>query len=95
VPYRPADHKGNRSNLTGKVNFDLQGFPIKLESRVDYDFTEKRLMHGALNVRVDYQCLLFTIELKVFSWLEKSYSQFRFGVSLGNLGMVGDFFGGK
>ncbi len=94
VPSRPKDYKGNRSNLTGKVNFDLQGFPIKLESRVDYDFIDKRLLHGSFNIRFDYQCLVFTTEFKVFSWLGESYSQFRFGVSLGNLGAVGDFFGG-
>jgi LPS-assembly protein len=94
-PYQAKDFELNRRVLGAAAHFDTPGFPLKLESRVDYDFTEKRLMHGSLNVRFDYQCLLFSIEFKTFSWVEKSYSQFRFGVSLGNLGMVGDFFGGK
>ncbi len=94
-PYKDKDFKGNRSNLTGKLNFDLQGFPLKLESRVDYDFSDKRLLLALLNVRFDYQCLVFNTEFKVFSYQGESDFQFRFGVSLGNLGAVGDFFGGK
>lgn len=94
-PYKDKDFRGNRSNLSCKLNFDLQGFPLKLQSRVDYDFTEKRLLHSSLNASFDFQCLVFNTEVKVFSWLSKSYFQFRLGLSLGNLGMVGDFFGGK
>jgi lipopolysaccharide assembly outer membrane protein LptD (OstA) len=94
-PYRAANFLGNHSNLNADLNFDLKGFPIKLESRVDYDFTDKRLLYGALDASFDYQCLVFTAEFKVFSYQAKSYPQFRFGISLGNLGMVGDFFGGK
>jgi LPS-assembly protein len=94
-PYKNESFKGNHSNLNCMMNFDLQGFPVKLESRVDYDFTDKRLLYASLNASFDYQCLVFTAEFKVFSWLGESYPQFRFGISLGNLGMVGDFFGGK
>jgi LPS-assembly protein len=94
-PYKTASFQGNHSNLNGDLIFDLQGFPIKLESRVDYDFTDKLLLYGSLNASFDYQCLVFTAEFKVFSYQKESYSQFRFGISLGNLGMVGDFFGGK
>lgn len=94
-PYKDTDFKGNRSNLICRLNFAAQGFPLKLESRVDYDFADKRLLLALLNLRFDYQCLVFTTEFKVFSWLGESEFQFRFGVSLGNLGAVGDFFGGK
>ena len=94
-PYRPEEFKGNRSTLNFNLSFDLQGFPLKLESKVDYDFSDHQLMYGALGARFDYQCLIFTTEFKIFTWQTKSYPQFRFGISLGNLGMVGDFFGGK
>ncbi|MCU0236750.1 MAG: LPS assembly protein LptD [Acidobacteria bacterium] len=95
VPYRPAEFKGNHSSLVAALSFDAQGFPLKLESTVDYDFTDRRLLHGSLNASFDYQCLVFNAEIKSFSWLGEPYFQFRFGVSLGNLGMVSDFFGGK
>ena len=94
-PYKDKDFKGNRSNLTGRLNFDLQGFPLKLESRVEYDFSERKLFLAALDVRFDYQCLVFRTEFKTFYYQGKPEFQFRFGVTLGNLGMVGDFFGGK
>jgi len=94
-PYKNIGFLGNHSNLRGNLNFDLQGFPIKLESTVDYDFTDQRLMYGAIGASFDYQCLVFTTEFKVFTLQGDSYPQFRFGISLGNLGMVGDFFGGK
>jgi len=94
-PYRDIGFLGNRSNLRGNLVFDLRGFPVKLESTVDYDFADKRLLLGALGASFDYQCLVFTAEFKVFSYQKESHAQFRFGVSLGNLGAVGDFFGGK
>lgn len=94
-PYLPESFRGNRRNLRCNLNFDLRGFPIKLESSVDYDFIDKQLMYCALNASFDYQCLVFTAEFKIFSLQAKSYPQFRFGFSLGNLGMVSDFFGGK
>jgi lipopolysaccharide assembly outer membrane protein LptD (OstA) len=94
-PYRAEDFKGNHDNLSCTLDFDLQGFPLKLASRVDYDFTAKELLYASLNASFDYQCLVFSTEFKIFSWLGESHSQFRFGISLGNLGMVGDFFGGK
>lgn len=94
-PYQPKQFVLNRSVLGAGVHFDLRGFPLKLDSRLDYDFSEKRLLHGSLNAGFDYQCLFFHTELKLFSWLGESHFQFRFGVSLGNLGMIGDFFGGR
>ena len=77
------------------MSFDLPRFPLKLEADVDYDFTDKEFRYGALNASFDYQCLVFNIEFKVFSYSGNHDTQFRFGVSLGNLGMVSDFFGGK
>jgi len=71
------------------------GVPLKLETRVDYDFIDKRFLYGSLNLSFDYQCLVFNTEFKAFYLLDKVYPQFRVGISLGNLGMVDDFFGGK
>lgn len=94
-PYKAIDFKGNRSTLNSTLDFSPRNFPVKLQSRVDYDFKRKELLHGSLNVTFDYQCLTFRTEFKIFMYNTVSYFQFRFGLSLGNLGMVSDFFGGK
>lgn len=94
-PYAAANYVFNRSILGGDIKFDLPNFPFKLQAAVDYDLTAKEFRHCSVNVSFDYQCLIFSTEFKVFSYLGRSETQFRFGFSLGNLGMVGDFFGGK
>ncbi|TFG78664.1 MAG: LPS-assembly protein LptD [Chrysiogenales bacterium] len=94
-PYKGADYVFNRSILGGDINVNFPSFPLKLQAGIDYDFTAKEFRHGAVNVSFDYQCLVFSTEFKVFSYLGRSEFQFRFGLSLGNLGMVSDFFGGK
>ena len=70
-------------------------FPIKLQIGADYDFTDKEFRYGSFRASFDYQCLVFSTEFKIFAYFGRSEFQFRFGLSLGNLGMVGDFFGGK
>jgi LPS-assembly protein len=94
-PYTAADYVFNRSILRGDINLDFPKFPLKFQVGVDYDFTAKEFRYGSINASFDYQCLVFSTECKVFSYLGRSEFQFRFGLSLGNLGMVGDFFGGK
>ncbi len=94
-PYTSKDYFLNRSMLLADGALDIPGFPIKLKAGVDYDLTAREFRYGSLIASFDYQCLVFSAECKVFSYLERSEFQFRFGVSLGNLGMVGDFFGNK
>jgi len=94
-PYAGIDYVFNRTVLGMNGKLDFPNFPVKLRSSIDYDFTAREFRYGALSASFDYQCLVFTTEFKVFSYLGRSETQFRFGVSLGNLGMVGDFFGGK
>jgi LPS-assembly protein len=93
-PYAPKSYVFNRTVLAFEGRLELPKFPVKLRSSVDYDFTAREFRYGSLIATLDYQCLLFSGEFKVFSYLGRSETQFRFGVSLGNLGMVGDFFGG-
>lgn len=96
-PYRAKDFDLNQRLLTTGLRFDREGFPLKLDARLDYNFSEKpgkRLLHGSLDAGFDYQCLFFHFQFKTFSWLGKPHPQFRIGVSLGQLGMAGDFFGG-
>jgi LPS-assembly protein len=94
-PFTAKSYIFNRTILGGDVKLDFPRFPVRLQAGVDYDFTAKEFRYGSINVSFDYQCLIFSTECKVFSYLGRSEFQFRFGFSLGNLGMVGDFFGGK
>jgi len=94
-PFTAANYVFNRSILGGDIKFVLPNFPFKLQAGVDYDFTAKEFRYGSVTASFDYQCLVFSTECKVFSYLGRSEFQFRFGFSLGNLGMVNDFFGDK
>jgi lipopolysaccharide assembly outer membrane protein LptD (OstA) len=94
-PYTKKDYVFNRSVLAADGSLDIPGLPLKLRGGIDYDFTSKEFRYGSLVASFDYQCLVFSTEFKIFSYLGRSETQFRFGLSLGNLGMVGDFFGGR
>lgn len=94
-PFLPVNSKYNRTLLTGAIKMDFPKFPVKLQGLVSYDFTDNIFRHCSISATFDYQCLVFKTEFKMFSYLGRSEFQFRFGFSLGNLGMVGDFFGGK
>lgn len=94
-PYKEAGYVFNRSILGGDFKLDIPSLPLKFQAGIDYDFTARELRHGAINVSFDYQCLVFNTEFKVFSYLGRIEKQFRFGFSLGNLGRVSDFFGGR
>lgn len=93
-PYQRASFELNHRQLAGALRLDAAGFPLKLDTRLEWDITEKRLLLGALNAGLDLQCLLLNAEIKFFSWMGKTQTQFQFGLSLGQLGRVGDFFGG-
>ena len=99
-PYQAAAYIFNRSILRGGIGFDIPQFPFKLRVAADYDFRDKVFRYGILNASFDYQCVLFNAEVKLFyrepgSVYQGSPFEFRIGFSLGNLGMVSDFFGGK
>ena len=75
--------------------------PLRFRApQTDYDFRDKVFRYGILNASFDYQCVLFNAEVKLFyrekgSVFQGSPFEFRIGFSLGNLGMVSNFFGGK
>ena len=99
-PYQKPAFMINRSILSGGIGFDMPQFPFKFQVAADYDFRDKVFRYGILNASFDYQCVIFSAEVKLFYWQIGSVSQgspfeFRFGFSLGNLGMLSDFFGGK
>jgi LPS-assembly protein len=99
-PYQEAAYMFNRSSLSGDIKFEMPQFPFKFRVAADYDFRDKAFRYGLLNASFDYQCIIFSVEVKLFYQVTSSVYQgspfeFRFGFSLGNLGMVSNFFGGK
>ncbi len=94
-PYKTSSFFLNRETFRGDFKLNVPGFPVKLETSLDYDKTEKRFRYGSVILSYNYQCIKFNAEFKVYTTLDgKINPYYTFGVSLGNLGMIRDFFGG-
>jgi lipopolysaccharide assembly outer membrane protein LptD (OstA) len=91
--YAKPDYVFNRDLIGGELFFDIPTFPIKFRSIVNYDITQGEFRHGSFLVSFDYQCIRFNTELRLFKFTGRVETQFNFGVTFGNLGMVKDFLG--
>ncbi len=83
----------NRDTIGGSLNVDVPGFPLKLDSKVYYDLTDKVFRNASFKISFDYQCIYFNTELKLYKYQNRIETQFDIGITLGNLGMVKDFLG--
>jgi lipopolysaccharide assembly outer membrane protein LptD (OstA) len=92
-PYLTKGHVFNRDVIGGKLNLDIPGFPIKLDSNINYDITAKEFRYGSTKIIFDYQCIKFIGELRMFRYGGRIETQFNAGITFGNLGMVKDFLG--
>jgi hypothetical protein len=92
-PYLAKGHVFNRDVIGGKLNLDIPGFPIKLDSNINYDITEKEFRYGSTKIIFDYQCIKFIGELRIFRYGGRIETQFNAGITFGNLGVVKDFLG--
>jgi len=92
-PFAAAGYVFNRDNIGGTLNFDLPRFPLKFNSKMNYDITAKEFRHGSFKLTYDYQCIRFNTELNLFRYGGRIETQFNVGVSFGNLGVVKDFLG--
>ncbi len=89
-PYMVSNYVFNRTVVRGSFGFDFPDFPLKLRSALDYDFTLNKFRYGSIMLFYDYQCIRFQGEFKVFLRGAENDFQLRFGVSLGNMGMVSE-----
>lgn len=87
-PYAAADYKFNRDIVGGSLVFDTKKFPIKFRADVNYDITDGEFRAGSFKLTYDYQCINFRTELRLIRFQGRVETQFNFGVSFGNLGMV-------
>lgn len=92
-PYLTKGHVFNRDVIGGKLNLDIPGFPIKLDSNINYDITAKEFRYGSTKIIFDYQCIKLIGELRMFRYGGRIETQFNAGITFGNLGMVKDFLG--
>ncbi len=93
-PYMPIDFYFNRDMIIGAVDLKIPKFPVHLSTSVSYDITTNEFRYGSAIAKIDWQCMKFNFEFKVFSNNLGTYSQFRFGFSLGDMGMVSNIMGG-
>jgi lipopolysaccharide assembly outer membrane protein LptD (OstA) len=91
--YAKPDYVMNREGIGGKLNFNIPRFPLKFKTNVNYDITDGEFRMGSFVLTYDYQCIQFKGELRLFRYSGRVETQFNFGVSFGNLGMVKDFLG--
>jgi len=92
-PYVSKGYVFNRDVIGGKLNLDIPGFPIKLNSNINYDITAKEFRYGSTKIILDYQCLKLIGELRMFRYSGRIETQFNVGITFGNLGMVKDYLG--
>jgi LPS-assembly protein len=92
-PYLTKTHVFNRDVIGGRLNLDIPGFPIKLDSNINYDITAKEFRYGSTRIIFDYQCLKLIGELRMFRYGGRIETQFNVGITFGNLGMVKDYLG--
>ena len=91
--YAKADYPLNRESVGGDLNFDAPRFPFKFKAVVNYDITDGEFRTGLFRLGYDYQCIRFNAELRLFRYSGRVETQFNFGVTFGNLGMVKDLLG--
>ncbi|MCP4215318.1 MAG: LPS-assembly protein LptD [bacterium] len=91
--YAQAEYVFNRDSIGGALNFDHPHIPLKLRAGINYDITEKEFRYGSFKLFYDYQCVKFRTELRLFKYDGRMETQWKFGVSFGNLGQVKDFLG--
>ncbi len=67
---------------------------LEAQAQTDFNIKEREMLHSALAIVYNYQCLDFRLELKVFYFRDKPETQFMFSFGLGNIGKSIDFLGG-
>jgi LPS-assembly protein len=83
----------SNQTIGGTLNFDKKGFPIRLNTRVNYNIKDRRFTYGSVLLTCDYQCVTFQAKFTLFRLSGREETAFRFGVSFGNLGIVRDLLG--
>ena len=95
VPMTPLEKALLGETIGAGLNFNKPNFPIRLSGRLDYNLKTGEFAYSNLVLSCDYQCINFYFKVSTFKVDKELDVRFRFGFSLGNLGMVRDFFGGS
>jgi len=94
-PFRKKSFFLNTKLLRGDLDLKFTNFPVRINGAIDYDLIGKRFRYGSIIASYNYQCLMINVEMKIYTLFDgKTDFEYVFGVTLGNLGMVKNFFGG-
>ncbi len=93
-PYMEKGYLGNRHQISFFGGLKIPELSLEAQAEVNYNIQEREMLHSALALVYNYQCLDFRLELKVFYFREKPETQFLFSFGLGNIGKSTDFLGG-
>ena len=85
---------GNRHQVSFFGGLKIPELSLEAQAEVNYNIQERKMLHSALALVYNYQCLDFRLELKIFYYREKPETQFLFSFGLGNIGKSIDFLGG-
>jgi len=88
------DEWWNRHQISFFGGLKIPELSLEAQAEVNYNIQEREMLHSALALVYNYQCLDFRVELKVFYFREKPETQFLFSFGLGNIGKSIDFLGG-
>jgi lipopolysaccharide assembly outer membrane protein LptD (OstA) len=93
-PYQEKEYLGNRHQVSFFGGLKIPELSLEAQAEVNYNIQEREMLHSALALVYNYQCLDFRLELKIFYYREKPETQFLFSFGLGNIGKSIDFLGG-
>jgi hypothetical protein len=79
--------------IRGTARFQLVPTHLTLDGGADYDVTEKNMISSRGRLRYQVQCCGLVVELIRYDFNERQETQFRFSISLANIGSVGSFMG--
>jgi len=85
---------GNRHQVSFFGGLKIPDLSLEAQAETDYNIQERKMLYSAFALVYNYQCLEFSLELKVFYFREKPETQFLFSFELGNIGKSTDFLGG-
>ncbi len=94
-PFKKKSFFLNTKLLKGDFDINFPNFPIRISGAIDYDLIGKKFRYGSVIASYNYQCIKINAEMKIYTSINgKSHFEYILGVTLGNLGIVKDFFGG-
>jgi LPS-assembly protein len=82
-----------RDTIRGAGRLEILKDRFSVEGSADYDFLRKEFLQSRVLARYDVQCCGFMVEAIQFNYNARIEKQFRFSITLANVGSIGNFMG--